>query len=122
MIGDRGIDSICVYQGWRAAHPSSFEPVTCLTALESLYRSLSLPLPELTILLTLPEMELARRFEARNRRRALPAELKELMKIQEGLLSISSECGRFATINADMPKAEVERLALELIRDRVLEA
>lgn len=89
-IGDRGIDSLCLYQGFLVRGREHFNGHEVLSATEMLFTRLGLRLPERTLLLTLPAAELHARFCARNGRDPSADELSKLVWLQQEFLAVAA--------------------------------
>jgi thymidylate kinase len=115
IIGDRGLDSLCLYQGMSVRGRRTFQADEVVRATELLYRSLGLRLPERTLLLTLPVTQLPVRFHKRNRRSPTPEELSQLVWLQEQFLSVAAQLPRFCVLDANTTAALLLREAIATI-------
>lgn len=110
LIGDRGLDSLCLYQGAFIADRALFQPERTVSALESLYASLGLPIPDRTLLLTLPATALSSRFAKRNGRSPTPQELAQLLWLQEQFEAVAAYKSRFVVLDVqDDPDSVLNR-------------
>ena len=71
-----------------------------VSAMEALYSSLSLRIPERTLLLVLPAAQLPGRFASRNGRPPTHAELEHLVWLQEEFVRVASQRPRFRVVDA----------------------
>lgn len=110
LIGDRGLDSLCIYQGAFVAGRTLFRPERIVSALESLYASLGLRIPDRTLLLTLPAPALSSRFAKRNGRSPSPQELAQLLWLQEQFEAVAAHKARFVVLDVeDEPNSVLDR-------------
>jgi thymidylate kinase len=100
IFADRGLDSLCLYQGFSVRGRDKFDARQVVTAIEAVYDSLGIRLPSRTLLLTLPASYLSERFRARNDREPSPGELELLVWLQEQFLVVAAERPRFAVLDA----------------------
>lgn len=100
IVGDRGLDSLCLYQGPAICGRDRFDVVAVVSAMEALYSSLSLRIPERTLLLVLPAAQLPGRFASRNGRPPTHAELEHLVWLQEEFVRVASQRPRFRVVDA----------------------
>lgn len=110
MIGDRGLDSLCLYQGAFVGDRRQFRPERIVEAVEAVYEALGLHIPERTLLLTLPAPALVTRFAKRNGRIPSGDELSRLLWLQEQFVIVAKHKCRFVVIDAqDEPQLVLEQ-------------
>jgi thymidylate kinase len=115
IFADRGLDSLCLYQGLSVRGREKFDACQVVTALETVYDSLGLRLPSRTLLLTVPATHLSERFRARNGRAPSPEELELLIWLQEQFLVVAAVRPRFAVLDArDAADAVLARAIQEI--------
>lgn|GEM_PF-2080388 len=115
IIGDRGIDSLCLYQGFAVRGRDRFDSHAIVTAMETLYTNLGLRLPDRTILLTLRAPELECRFRARNRRDPTSEEMSKLVWLQEQYLTVAVHRARFTVLEGNSARESILKKALQHI-------
>ena len=100
IVGDRGLDSLCLYQGPAICGRDRFDALAAVSAMEALYSSLCLRIPDRTLLLVLPPAQLPGRFERRNGRMPTHAELAHLVWLQEEFVRVAAQRPRFRVVDA----------------------
>ncbi|OZI44715.1 hypothetical protein CEK29_08400 [Bordetella genomosp. 5] len=119
LVSDRGPESACIYQGSSLHSRGSFDANKVVLAVENLYSSLGLRLPDCTLLLTLSPQELAHRLEMRNGRAPMPAELEYLLWLQDKFVEVAALRPRFVRLNAGGEVEEVLQEALEIVQAKI---
>lgn len=115
VVGDRGLDSVCLYQGASVCRRDPFDAVATVAAMEALYRSLGLRVPERTLLLVLPPADLPARLTRKNGREPTNAELAQLVWLQDEFVRVASQRPRFRVLDArGDPEAVLQRAVLAI--------
>jgi thymidylate kinase len=114
LLGDRGIDSLALYQGSAIVGNDPSQSQKVLESIEILYQTLRLPVPDCTLLLVLQPPVLSNRFAKRNRRHPTTDELEQLLRIQEGFLAASKSRPRYKIVDANL---DIQGLAKMAVRD-----
>lgn len=116
MIADRGIDSLAVYQGCFAGSGDlGSNALRMLSLLEDLFLAMCLPLPDLTMLLTAPAVEIGRRFAARNGRLLRPNEADQIGRFQEVYGKIARGRPRYRVLDTSGSAEAATQEALDLV-------
>ena len=101
LIGDRGLDSIAIYQGWFAANRQEYSPDLFLTMMENLYSVVGLPLPDRVFLLSVPHEQINNRFRRRTSRSLSASEKERIVLFQEFFQQLAKARPKYREIDAD---------------------
>jgi thymidylate kinase len=115
LIGDRGIDSLCLYQGGLVRRRAQFDAVRIVTAMEQVYLSLGLRIPDRTILLTLSQEQVVERCGKRLGRRLSRKELDRIAWLQEQYLKVAAARPRYLIIDANQSEDSVAKIGLQAV-------
>ncbi|MDL1888321.1 hypothetical protein FBQ96_01830 [Nitrospirales bacterium NOB] len=119
VLADRYIESQAVYQGYFACVDSSFDVVTFLDQLETLYKTLSLPLADLTVVLHAPLAVIRQRLEASMRRSLTTREMGTLGTFDEYYRQIAGRSDRYVCLSSTLGTGSLVSAVYEILADRL---
>jgi dTMP kinase len=121
LLGDRGLDTLAIYQAGFALPAEAFSVVRVVTALEQLYRAVGLRVPDRTLLLSVPLPQVATRFRAQMGRDLRPGEVARIEWIQARYHELAAATRRFKLIDAAGSPSEVEAAVVAAVLEHVAE-
>jgi thymidylate kinase len=120
LLGDRGLDSLCVYQGsFASGRGGQFDPVAAVAALEQLHREMRFPCPDLTLLLVMDERTITRRFAERHDRPPTARETRTLLDLQRMYGRLANAFDRFRVLDANSTHEAVAQEAVSVVCNRL---